>query len=228
MKLIIAIPSILSAGLLSTSFGATQLAIWTFGSSSANYTTDPTAEATASPSSLIVSGGELDDNGKNGVAYTDINGILHDEGQAAAWDDIKVKDAPNASAIIHLDTTGFADLSMRLDYRSQKVQFYDLAFSLDGGATWDQLLDNVPAFMANWDTGFDAYAVDLSGFDALEGQSRLQLRIDDLEEGPGNDKFAFDNLEITGSRIGGAVPEPGAALPMLLLLSGAILRRHRS
>jgi hypothetical protein len=58
----------------------------------------------------------------------------------------------------------------------------------------------------------------MSGYNALNNQPYLQLRLDDLVEGPGNDKFAIDNIEITG------VPEPCSFI--LLGLGGLVIRKR--
>ena len=49
------------------------------------------------------------------------------------------------------------------------------------------------------DDAWQTEAIDLAAWDALEHQSSLWLRINHLED-TGNDKFVFDNLEISGAR----------------------------
>lgn len=197
---------------------ADVLAVWDFGSSSANYTENPAYYNTVTTPTLVIEGGEKDTNGKNGAAFTDAAGIPHAAGQAAGWDDIK-KDGSNASWIATLDTTGFQSLAIRWDYRSEKAVSFDLACRLTADGSWTQLADNSP-ITVNWAAGtFNSIALDLSGFAALNNQSYLQLRVDDLVEGLGNDKFAFDNLEITG------IPEPATLL--LLGLGGVIIKKGR-
>jgi len=192
---------------------ATVLAVWDFGDSSAFYTEAPAYYNTVAAPTLVIAGGTKDIDGKNGVAYTDAAGIAHIAGQAGAWDDIKVSGS-NASWIVTLNTTGFHALAIRWDYRSEKATSFDLAYRTTVGGSWTQLKDNY-AITPNWAAGtFNSVALDLSSFTALNNQSYLQLRVDDLVEGPGNDKFAFDNLEITG------VPEPTT---LLLLGLGAML-----
>jgi hypothetical protein len=193
---------------------ATVLAVWDFGASSAVYTESPAYYNTVAAPTLVLAGGTKDPDGKNGIIYTDAGGIAHIAGQAAGWDDIKVSGNPSASWIITLNTTGFQTLAIRWDYRSEKAISFDLAYRTTVGGTWAQLADNSP-ITVNWAAGtFNSVALNLSSFTALNNQSYLQLRVDDLVEGPGNDKFAFDNLEITG------VPEPTT---LLLLGLGAML-----
>ena len=65
-----------------TSASATQMAIWDFGPNAAGYTTNPTAENLVAMPTLVLSGGTLDPDGKDGVAYTDAAGVSHAAGQA--------------------------------------------------------------------------------------------------------------------------------------------------
>jgi hypothetical protein len=195
------------------------LAVWDFGDSSAFYTENPAYYHTAAAPTLVLSGGTKDPDGKNGIAFTDAAGVAHIAGQAGAWDDIKVNGLPNASWLITLNTTGFQSLSIRWDYRSEKATSFDLAYRLTAGGSWAQLADNSP-ITVNWAAGtWNSVMLDLSGFSALNNQSYLQLRLDDLVQGSGNDKFAFDNLELTG------VPEPVTLL--LLGLGGLILKKGK-
>ena len=79
------------------------------------------------------------------------------------------------------------------------------------------MLDNQPITA---DDVFHMVKIDLSSFAALSNQPFVQILISDLDEGPGNDKYTFDNVQFTG------VPEPAS---LLLLLWGAAmgLRRRR-
>jgi hypothetical protein len=197
---------------------ASVLAVWDFGASSAYYTESPAYYNTVAAPTLVLSGGTKDPDGKNGIAFTDAAGINHIAGQAGAWDDIKVS-AGNASWVITLNTTGFGSLAIRWDYRSEKATSFDLAYRTTVSGNWAQLADN-SSITPNWAAGtFNSVSLDLSSFAALNNQSYLQLRVDDLVEGPGNDKFAFDNLQLTG------IPEPATLL--LLGLGGLILKKGK-
>lgn len=197
---------------------ATVLAIWNFGDSSAFYTESPAYYNTAAAPTLALLGSGVDTNGKNGVAYTDAAGVAHVAGQAAAWDDInKSGSANDAATFITLDTTGFSALTVRWDYKSELATSFDFAYRTAADGEWTFVADN-QAITPNWaDEAWGSVVLDLSGQTALNNQSYVQFRFDDLVEGDGNDKFAFDNFEITG------VPEPTT---LLLLGLGAMLAKR--
>jgi hypothetical protein len=204
--------------LISPAGFAKVLAIWDFGPSSAFYTTEPASYALSTKPALVMTGGDIDANGKNGADFIDADGIFHAAGQAAAWDDINKSGSDNdAACTITLNTTGWQVQGLRWDYKSEKAISFDIAYRLSQTATWSQLLDNQPITA---DDLFHAVTIDLSPFAALSYQPFVQILIDDLVEGPGNDKYTFDNLQFTG------VPEP-ASLSLLLLGTVMGLRRRR-
>ena len=211
---------------LAASQAATQLVIWTFGADSGSYTTDPTSGVASGTAVLTLADGDLDANGKDGFAYTDIVGTAHDPGQAAAWNDVKVS-GPDAEVIIEFTSLGYEDLAVRFDYRSEGAEFFDLAYSLNG-TDFTQHLDNQAGFNVNWDdvgSPFETVSVDLGGVAALQNATKVYLRFDDFEEEDGDDRFAFDNFEITGN----AIPEPQVALLLgMALLLGLGRRARRS
>jgi len=196
---------------------AKVLAVWDFGSSSAFYTTEPASYALSAKPTLVMTGGDIDANGKNGVDFTDADGVFHVAGQGAAWDDINKSGSDNdAACTITMNTTGWQLQGLRWDYKSEKATSYDLDYRLSETATWIQLLDNQPITADNL---FHMVKIDLSPFAAmLSNQPFVQILISDLDEGPGNDKYTFDNLQFTG------IPEP-ASLSLLLL--GAVMRLRR-
>jgi hypothetical protein len=198
---------------------ATVLAIWNFGDSSAYYTQNPAYYNTVTMPTLALFGSGVDTNGKDGIAYLDAGGISHIAGQAAAWDDINKSGTENdAALIITLATTGFTNLSIRWDYKSELAVSYDFAYRTSADGAWTQLADNQP-ITPGWAEGkWYSVVIDMSGYAVLNNQPYLQFRLDDLVEGPGNDKFAIDNIEITG------VPEPGSLL--LLGLGGWLIRKR--
>ncbi len=194
------------------------LAVWDFGPSSAFYTTDPAYFNLAAKPTFLMTGGDIDANGKNGVDFTDADGVFHTAGQSAAWDDVNKSGTDNDAALtITLNTTGWILQGLRWDYRSEKATSYDLDYRLSETATWISLLNNQPITA---DDAFHAVTIDLSPSAELSNQPFVQFLISDLDEGPGNDKFFLDNLQFTG------VPEP--ATMSLLLLGAAFGLRRRS
>jgi hypothetical protein len=196
--------------------GAQQMAIWDFGDSSAYYTELPTAENVIGTPTLVLSGGEKDNNGKNGVVYIDVAGVSHIAGQAAAWEDVKV-DGPDADWIVTLNTTGWQDISVRFDYKAwdPTTTSFDLDYRLSETDLWIEILNNESITA---DGAFHSFSYPL--LSDIDNQPTVQLRFYDLDEN-GNDKFAFDNLEFSGTQI----PEPATILLFGLGVS-AILRKR--
>ena len=197
---------------------AKVLAVWDFGPSSAFYTEEPSTFALPAKPTMLLTGGDIDANGKNGVDFTDADGVFHAAGQGAAWDDVNKSGSDNdAACTITMNTTGWQLQGLRWDYKSELANSYDLDYRLSETATWIQLLDNQPITA---DDLFHAVNIDLSPFAMLSNQSFMQILISDLDEGPGNDRYIFDNVELTG------VPEP-ATISMLLLGAAMGLRRRK-
>ena len=214
------IPAVLAISLIITSANAAQqMAIWDFGSSSANYTELPTAENVVGTPTLVVWGGEIDPDGKNGIEYVDIAGVSHIAGQAAAWEDVKVS-GDDAEWDVTIDTTGWESISVRFDYKAwdSTTTSFDLDYRLSDTAEWVSILDNDTIIA---DSAFHTFAYSLASIDAIENQSFVQFRFNDLDEN-GNGKFAFDNLEFSGTQ----VPEP-ATITLFGLGITAIIRRRR-
>jgi hypothetical protein len=198
---------------------AAVLAVWDFGDSSALYTQKPAYYNTITEPALVLLGSGVDTNGKDGIAYVDSGGINHIAGQAAAWDDINKSGTENdAALIITLNTSGFTGLAIRWDYKSEFAVSYDFAYRTVVNGAWTQIADN-QAITPGWSDGkWYSVVIDMSGYSALNNQPYLQLRLDDLVEGPGNDRFAIDNIEITG------IPEPCSLI--LLGLGGLVIRKR--
>jgi hypothetical protein len=195
------------------------MAIWDFGASSAYYTTAVTSKnaSVIGTPTLMLGGGTLDVDGKNGVAFTDAAGVAHAAGQGGAWDDVKVTGV-DAYWIMTINTTGWKDMAVRWDYKAwdATTTSCDLDYSLDGGSTWVNILNNTPLTA---DAAFYVASYNLSGVLELNDRASVQIRMNDLDEF-GDDKFAFDNLQITGS----AIPEPAT---LAIVLTGAIIVRRR-
>ena len=183
---------------------ADLMAIWDFGPDAVGYTLEVTWENVIDVPTLIARNADYDPDGKDGVAYTDAAGTLHDAGQAAAWDDVSGADS-DAEWIMTIDTTGWKDMSIRWDYLSdatggnQGPVSFDFDYKIGDGA-WTEILNNEPIIR---DDAWHEFSYDLSSLTAIEGQPSVQLRVSDLDRADENGDFKFDNLELTG------VPESG-------------------
>jgi hypothetical protein len=199
--------------------GAQQMAIWDFGDSSAYYTESPTAENVVGTPTLTLSGGEKDLNGKNGVAYIDAAGVSHIAGQAAAWEDVAISSeiGPDADWIVTMNTTGWQDMAVRFDYKAwdPTTTSFDLDYRLSETDPWIEILNNQGITA---DGAFHSFSYPLSN--DIANNPNVAFRFYDLDE-TGNDKFAFDNLEFSGTQI----PEPTTILLFGLGVS-AILRKR--
>ncbi len=216
MSSVFVVFSLIGLFVFTTPGSAKVLAIWDFGPSSAFYTTDPAYHHLVTKPTLVLTGGDIDANGKNGVDFTDADGQFHVAGQAAAWDDVNKSGSDNdAACTITLNTTGWQVLGLRWDYKSEKATSYDLDYRLSETSSWIGIVNNQPILA---DNQFHEVTIDLSLFDGLSNQPFVQILISDLDEGPGNDKFVFDNLQFTG------VPEPAT---IVLILVGATMGLRR-
>ncbi len=198
----------------SGSANAALMAIWDFGPASTEYTEQPQFEQVLGIPTLVLAGGEKDDNGKDGVEYTDAAGVLHEAGQGGAWEDIKVSGL-DAEWILTIDTTGWTGMAIRWDYKSKESPSFDFDYRVGGEGDWVDIFNNEPITA---DNEWYSITVDLSAITAIENQPIVEFYMYDLDE-QGNDKFVFDNLELTG------VPEP-VTLVLLAIGGLAIRRRH--
>lgn len=218
MKRVIVALLVTSVISITSANGVQQMAIWDFGPSSAYYTWEPNAENVVGTPTLVLSGGTLDPSGKNGVDYTDVAGVSHIAGRAGGWDEIKVT-GDNARWIVTIDTTNWQDISVRFDYKAwnSKTTSFDMDYRLSDTAAWTSILNNQPITA---DQNFHSFAYSIADIDAVENQSFVQFRFNDLDNN-GKGKFAFDNLEFSGTQI----PEP-ATIALLGLGISAILRKR--
>jgi len=198
--------------------GGDLMAIWDFGPNKDGYTEDVTTENVVGTPELTLNGGEIDDNGKNGTSYTDSAGTFHDVGQAAAWKDLEVS-GKDAEWIMKINTTGFEDMTIRWDHKAwnSDTDSFDFGYRVNGGE-WQKLLKNEPM---TGDETYYSFSKDLSYISAIEDQPVVEFRLDDLDRGDGDGKYAFDNLELTGS----VIPEPCSVV--LLALAGIKVLRKR-
>jgi hypothetical protein len=195
---------------------ADLMAIWDFGPNAAGYTENVTAENVIGVPTLVLSGGEKDTNGKDGVAYIDAAGVHHDAGQGAAWNDVKVS-GPDAEWILTINTTGWTDISIRWDYRSEQTPSFDLHYRVGGATDWSDVLADWPIIA---DDAWHSFSHNMSYLAAIENQPIVEFRVEDMEF-LGNGRFIFDNLELTG------VPEP-CSIALLALGGIALIRRRRA
>ena len=220
MKRSISAVLVLSVIIITSANAAQQMAIWDFGPNAAGYITNPTAENLIGTPTLVLSGGTIDGDGKDGVAYTDAAGILHAAGQSGAWDEIKVS-GDNARWIVTIDTVGWQDISVRFDYKawSSKTTSFDIDYRLNDSDPWTNILNNQP--ITGGSSGFLSFAYSLASLDAIENQPVVELRFNDFDN-KGSGKLAFDNFELTGTQI----PEP-ATIALFGFGITAIIRRRR-
>jgi hypothetical protein len=217
MKRLISAVLFISLIIITSANAAQQMAIWEFGASSAYYTEVVTTENVVGTPTLVLSGGQKDPDGKNGVAYVDVDGVSHIADQAAAWDDVKVTGL-DAEWVVSINTTGWEDISVRFDYKAwdPTTTSFDLDYRLSETAEWVEIFNNQ---VITADGAFHSFSSSLPG--DIYNQSFVQFRFYDLDE-TGNDKFAFDNLEFAGTQI----PEP-ATIALFGVGITAIIRRRR-
>ncbi|MBC7865316.1 MAG: T9SS type A sorting domain-containing protein [Bacteroidia bacterium] len=177
----------------------TQMAIWNFASV-ANAATNPfnaTTDSVSGTPSLQQFFQNIDNNGIAGTAYTDVNGVNHSASNAISWNDIKGS-GTDAELIITVNTAGWDSIFLRFDYKSESANSFDIEYSNDGGSTWTQIINNT-SINSDGFNNWDSKTVNLTSFTALEDEPNLQIKIQDLDNS-GDDQFAFDNVELYGSK----------------------------
>ncbi|MBT7299396.1 MAG: DUF3616 domain-containing protein, partial [Victivallales bacterium] len=139
-----------------------------------------------------------------GRAYTDVEGRPHGVTLAAGWEDIKKKGgAADAEFIVKIATTGWKDIEVRFDYKSDSADDFELDYSLDDGTQWTAARGPVGLVDGgNWQA---LPFVDLSSVDAIENLPEVIFRFYDFKD-TGNDMFWFDNLEFIGDRVPPGIP----------------------
>lgn len=222
MKRIIVLGGMVFFLVLSSVANADLMSVWTFGPNSTNYTLVPQYEYAQGTPVMTAGGADYDDNGGNGVAFTDAGGNSHDAGQALHWGDVSGT-TDDAYVIITIDTTGWQDMAIRWDYKSDNTgtKKGPVSFDLDyqvGAGDWISILDN---YAITRDDLWYEFSYDLSSLTAINNQSSVQIRIDDLNENDLNGDYWQDNVQLTGT----AIPEPLSVV--FLALGGVALLSKR-
>jgi hypothetical protein len=205
---------------LNTPVSADLMSVWDFGPDSANYTLVPQYEFVTGVPTLAAGGADYDDNGGNGVAFTDAAGNLHDAGQCLHWNDVSGT-ADDAYIIITIDTTGWQNMAIRWDYMSDNSggKKGPVSFSLDyqvDSSGWIGILGDQPITR---DDAWHIFSYDLSSLTAINNQSSVQFRINDFNHNDLNGDYWQDNIQVTG------IPEPISVI--LFALGGATLLGKR-
>jgi hypothetical protein len=146
-----------------------------------------------------------------GQPYTDVEGQDHEATLMAGWIDIKKGDGkPDAEFGVKITTTGWKDIKLRFDYKSESADSVRLDYSTDDGLHWTAATAR-PIGLQDGDAWQALPFVDLSAIDAIENQPSVLFRFYDLKA-TGNGKFCFDNLEFIGDRV---PPTPGTLQDIL-------------
>lgn len=216
MVFLLALGSVANADLMS---------VWTFGPNSTNYTLVPQYEYVQGTPVMTAGGADYDTDGGNGVAFTDAGGNSHAKGQALHWSDVSKSGGDDAYIIIAIDTTGWQDMSIRWDYFSDNTGTkkgpvrIDLDYAV-GSGDWINIVNN---YTITRDDAWHQFTYDLSSLTAINNQSSVQLRVNDIKEDTIKDgDYWQDNIQLTGT----SVPEP-LSIAFLALGGAALLRKRQ-
>jgi len=206
-------------------------AYWSFNDLTTTAWTTASPTVNTLPSATLVRAGSALNNYNNtavmgSATYTAFDSSSHifnqDSGarRSMAWD---IGSTGN-SFTLQLNTTGYKDFQVRLDYRrgaagTSPTAFDAFEYSLDSGITWIAI-SGYPALSTASNT-YTAWSHDLSSLSAIENVSSVWLRWT-FGTVAGNN-FRIDNVEITGQ----AIPEPGHAAMVGLLILLAWLARKK-
>jgi len=159
-----------------------------------------------------------------GVTYSGDPGNTNgsNPGNVAAWD----QNSKDNSFSVTLDTTGFQDLQIRLDYRNNSTSNGVSSFSYRVGV--NSAVNVIVPTMPRVNNGsnaaiFSAWSTSLTNVTAINDRPSITLTWNLLDV-PDQTSFRLDNLLITSSPI----PEPMAVVAGLLGASSLLRRRHSS
>lgn len=214
MRKVIVLMALVLLPALSDQANADMMAIWDFGLDGDHYTEDPTAWNVVDEPKLSISGGDYDTNGKDRVVYAGA-------GQAGAWDNVTA----DSQWVMTINTTGWQDMTIRWDYRSEDTpgDLGPSSFDFDyrvGGGSWTEIRNNRAITR---DYNWHEFSYNLSAISTIENQSLVQFRVKVLnrrgDESGGN--FRFNNFEMTG------VPEPCSIALLGIGVLMALTRKRR-
>lgn len=145
---------------------------------------------------IVMYNQHIDDDGKSGIAYTDINGIPHAPSRAISWKDIRGS-GPDADLHLTFDTTGWREIRIRFDYRAESADSFDVAIAENGN--WKQVVKNHTLLP---DYRWHQTEIDLGILETINDNGEVTVRLYDFVR-HGNDRLVLDNVEITGVRQNG-------------------------
>ena len=182
MRKVIVLTALVLLPALSGPANADLMAIWDFGLDGPRYTEVVTAENVIGTPTLTLSGRDYDDNGKDGLVYMeDAAGNWHIAGQAGAWDNATA----DSQWVMTINTTGWQDMTIRWDYRSEDAPddlgpiSFDFFYRV-GGGSWTEILNDQSMIR---DYSWHPFSYNLSSISAIEGQSIVEFRVNDLQRG---------------------------------------------
>ena len=174
------------------------MAFWDFGTDTL-YSEGVLIDSISGVPTLVLEGGDKDDNGKLGVAYRDSGNIFHAAGRAGAWNNVN----GDSEILITVDTTGWRDLAIRWDYNSENTAgdlgpaTFDMDVRAGGVGDWVEVENNR---VIDRDMAWHEFSRDMSLFNVIENTSVVEIRIRDLsrDDESGGD-FLIDNIELAGT-----------------------------
>ncbi|MFM2220456.1 MAG: hypothetical protein RLZZ553_204 [Verrucomicrobiota bacterium] len=227
-------------GILSTFARGAVIAFWDFNSGydAGLGQVQVVLNASQGSGTIYQQRADIDGNGKAGNAFQDsANGINVAAGNAMAWDDIAKAGENDAEFFITFSTVNFSNIVISFDLRGNAtlIPGFDLKYSTSPlenvtnpidvlgtikdfpGGISTEIFNNSPL---NAGAAFARISIDLSSVIGLNNMSSVALRLDNFDNGTGNNDMRIDNFLIT------AVPEPSVALLGVFGVF-AMLRRRR-